>query len=100
MNLERECPVPSKDAADFLRLADAVDPSRIAAAWADQRKDRDPESFPEASARIARLVELRRDLLVTPEYSRDVDAVCQNCRETASFRLAPAAAILSILGYC
>ena len=103
MDLACGSPVPLKHARDFQRLADAVaavDPSRIRAAWGDHRKSHDPETFGEAAACIAELTQSRRELLVFPGYSRDADAVCPKCQETATFRLAPAHAILSILGYC
>ncbi|HXM45522.1 MAG TPA: hypothetical protein VN924_30075 [Bryobacteraceae bacterium] len=103
MDLAHGSPVPLKHARDFQRLAGAVataDSRRMAQAWGDHRKSRDPETFDEAAARIAELAQSRRDLLTVPDYSRDADAVCSKCRETGTFRLAPAGTILSILGYC
>ena len=100
MDLAYGSPVPRKHAQDFQRLVRAIDSDRIGAAWADQRKSRDPETFQEAAARIAVLIQSRADLLAEPDYSHDADAVCPKCRETEAFRLAPPRTILSILGYC
>ena len=100
MDLERGIPVPRKHAEDFPRLLHTVDPGRIEAAWREHRKPHDPETFREAAALIVELLQSRQDLLVVPEYSRDTDAVCPQCRETERFRLAAPRTVLSILGYC
>jgi hypothetical protein len=103
MDLARGFPVPWKHAKDFQRLVQAVaavDPRRIAAVWADHRKNHDPETFQQAAAQIAELTQSRQDLLVVPDYSRDADAACPKCHEIGTFRLAPPRTILAILGYC
>lgn len=100
LGLERGTPVPQKHAKDFQRLVRASNPETIEIVWRDHRKESDPPTFHEASLRVRELIRERNDLLVTPRYSRDVDAVCPNCEEVGPFRLASPLRILSILGYC
>jgi hypothetical protein len=100
MDLTRRSVVPRKHASDFRRLMAIVDLNEIETAWRDHRKPNDPVTFSEASSRITDLIQSRGDLLVVPEYCRDVDAVCAKCEETGDFRMASAMTIMSILGYC
>jgi hypothetical protein len=103
MDLARGAAAPRKHARDFERLAAAAtgaDPGRLAAAWRENRKSRDPQEFRDAAAGALELIGARPDLLVAPEYSRDADAICPKCQETGAFRLAPGRTILSVLGYC
>jgi hypothetical protein len=100
MDLERASPVPIKHAHSFHRLLSVVNDERIENVWREHRKSTDPITFQEASARIRVLVNERKDLLIIPTYSQDATAICPKCTETAAFRLAPPARILSILGYC
>ncbi|MBZ5624571.1 MAG: hypothetical protein LAQ69_38600 [Acidobacteriia bacterium] len=100
MDLERGEEVPLKHAKDFQRLAGAIDLDRVEIAWRDHRRSGDPATFQEASQRIRELVATRGELLVVPEYSQDVNAVCPKCEEAGPFRLASGVTIQSILGYC
>jgi hypothetical protein len=100
MDLTRRSVVPRKHASDFRRLRAIVDLNRVEAAWRDHRKPNDPVTFSEASSRITDLIQSRGDLLVEPEYCRDVDAVCPKCQETEHFRVTSPVTIMSILGYC
>jgi hypothetical protein len=100
MALERKEPVPQKFASDFRTLVDAVDRSRIDAAWSDHRVDGDPETFDEACNRIAMALALHADLLVEPQHSTDVDALCSRCDASVGFSIASPREILGLLGYC
>lgn len=100
LDLGRGQPVPRKHAQDLERLVGAVESDRVEIAWRDHRKWDDPPTFQAASARVAELVQARGNLLVVPQYSQDVDAICPKCDDTGRFRLAPATRIQSLLGYC
>ncbi|MBZ5607976.1 MAG: hypothetical protein LAP38_06960 [Acidobacteriia bacterium] len=100
LDLEAGLPVPRKHADDFLRLEPTVNSDLAEIAWRDHRKNRSPATFREAARRIHELIQSRHQLLITPEYSQDVNAVCEQCDDTVSFRRAPAATIRAILGYC
>jgi hypothetical protein len=100
MDLESGQEVAAKHAQDFERIAEVVDLRRAELAWRDHRKQNDPVTFAEARERAAQLIESRGEMLVVPDYSHDADAICPKCEETGRFRLAPAKAILKVLGYC
>jgi len=99
MDLERGQEVARKHAEDFERLAEFVDSAQVEIAWQDHRRENDPSRFGEARARIRDLVESCAALLVSPDYSRDADAICPRCEETGAWRLASGQAVMSILGY-
>jgi hypothetical protein len=99
MDLERGVAVARKHAQELQSLAQVINFDCVEAAWRDHRKSTDPSTFREALTRVRILAESRSDLLVVSTYSRDVDAVCQRCEETGSFRLASPMTIMSILGY-
>jgi hypothetical protein len=92
--------VPAKHAADLLRLSTMLGPRDAQSAWCDHRKPAHPESFAEAAKILTELISNQRDFLVTPEYSKDVNARCERCVSTIAFPLANPRAILSVLGYC
>jgi len=69
-------------------------------AWQEHRKPNSPESFAETVRELRQLILSRANLLVSPQYSTDVNAVCERCRDTASLQLADPGRILSLLGYC
>jgi hypothetical protein len=100
MDLAHGSAVPLKHAQDFQRLEAAIDRQRVEAAWRDHRRQTDPETFEEVSVRPCELIRTRADLLIVPDYSRDVDSVCPRCEDIGRFRRASARTILSILGYC
>lgn len=99
MDLARGERIARKHAVDFVWLAEKVDPDRIGLAWTDHRRPNDPPSFQAARQRISELVRLHPELLVTPEYSKDVHSVCPKCRETGGWHRAPGWRIMSILGH-
>ena len=100
LDLANGVPVPAKHAADFLLLSTMLGPRDAQSAWSDHRKPDQPESFGEVRKILTELISNQRDLLVTPEYSKDVHARCERCMPTATFPLADPRAILSVLGYC
>jgi len=100
MNLEADQTVSRKHARDFLRLSMAVDADLIERAWREHREESMPATFHEAARRIHKLLESRPHLLITPQYSQDVEAVCPRCEDTAAFQRAAPRTIHSILGYC
>ena len=100
LDLANGVPVPAKHAADFLLLSTMLGPRDAQSAWCDHRKPDQPESFAEVRKLLTELIPNQRDLLVTPEYSKDVHARCERCMPTAAFPLADPRAILSVLGYC
>lgn len=100
LDLTNGIPVPAKHAADFLLLSTMLGPCDMQSAWCDHRKPDQPESFAEVRKILTELIPNQRDLLVTPEFSKDVHARCERCIPTAAFPLADPRAILSVLGYC
>ncbi len=92
-------PVPAKYATDFLRLAQ-TNPNGMETAWQDQRKSSQPATFAEAERLLRALIPARRHLLITPEYSRDVNQICRRCTTYPAFALANPADVLHLLGYC
>jgi len=93
-------PVPSKHARDFLRLVALVDPNQVETAWRDHRKPAHPATFDEANSLLHELIPARPDLLITPEYSKDTEAVCPRCAPTQAMHLADPNAVLGLLEYC
>ena len=100
LDLEEGVEVESKHADAFLRMEHAVDSTGVETAWREHRKHGRPRTFQEAAQLIHELMATREHLLVSAEYSQDVDAVCEKCENTAPFRCAPATTIRTILGYC
>ena len=100
LDLVNGVPAPAKHAADFLLLSAMLGSRDAQSAWCDHRKPGQPESFAEVRKILTELIPNERDLLVTPEYSKDVHAQCERCMPTAGFPLADPRAILSMLGYC
>jgi hypothetical protein len=99
MGLARGEQVAQKHAEHFGLLAEAADPSQAELAWQDHRRPDDPASFHEAEQLVTGLISKHAALLVSPEYSRDPDAVCGKCRKVGRWRRSEPAAILSLLGY-
>jgi hypothetical protein len=100
LDLANGVPVPAKHAADFLLLSTMLGRRDAQSAWCDHRKPNQPESFAEVRKILTELIPNQRNLLVSPEYSKDVHARCERCMPTAAFPLADPRAILSVLGYC
>ncbi len=99
-DLSENLAIAQKYARDFLRLLEIVKTDEVEAAWKEHRKPHAPENFADVAIELRRLIESRPDLLVTPTYSLDVNAVCERCEDTAALRLADPERILSLLGYC
>jgi hypothetical protein len=100
LELARGVPIPAKHAIDFLRLLELTAPSEVQRAWGDHRKPGHPLIFGDALDILRDLVRNRGDLLVAPEYSKDVGAECPRCVPTPGFPLADPRVIVSALGYC
>ena len=100
MGLERGNAVPSKHGRDLLHLLDVINPGEVETAWQDHRSADDPATFMEAATQVRRLIDSHPDLLIIPEYSKDVTEICDRCREIEPFRLGSASEIFSVLGYC
>lgn len=100
LDLAERKEVPAKYPRDFLRMLDLVTAGQVEEAWADHRKPHHPATFAEAARVLRELIPLSQHLLSTPEYSKDVDAVCERCTRAGSFRLADPRHVMAVLGYC
>lgn len=100
LDLDANLPVPAKHALDYRRLTEFVKPSSMEAAWQDHRKPTHPITFGETSTLVKRLITARRNLLISPEYSKDAAETCRRCVPTPPFQLADPNIVLSLLGYC
>jgi hypothetical protein len=100
LQLSEGVPVARKHAREFLRLMDFASSANMETAWPDHRKPSQPVQFSEAAALLLRLIPASHELLIDPEYSKNVTEQCQRCRPTGRFRPVEAKVILSILGYC
>ncbi|WP_353068306.1 hypothetical protein RBB75_12865 [Tunturibacter empetritectus] len=99
-NLCEGQPVAPKYVRDFLRLMELSTTEAVESAWQDHRQAHRPESFETAVAEIRRALAARPELLVSPVYSTDPNAVCERCVGSEGLPLAEANRILAILGYC
>lgn len=100
LDLDANLPVPAKHADDYLRLAKLVKSSNMEAAWEDHRKPTHPMTVGETNTLVKRLIATRRNLLITPDYSKDADEICLRCVPIPPFQLADPKVVLSLLGYC
>jgi hypothetical protein len=100
LELDASVPVPAKHAGDYLRLAELVKSSNMETAWQDHRKPTHPMRFGETNTLVKRLLTTRRNLLISPEYSKDTAEICRRCVPTPPFQLADPKVVLSLLGYC
>ena len=100
LDLDASVPVPAKHADDYLRLAELVKSSNMETAWQDHRKPTHPMTFGETNTLVKRLITTRRDLLFSPEYSKEAAEICRRCVPTPPFQLADPNVVLSLLGYC
>ena len=100
LDLDANVPVPAKHADDYLRLAEIVKSSNMETAWQDHRKPTHPVTFGEANTLVKQLIATRRNLLISPDYSKDADEFCRRCVPTPPFQLADPKVVLSLLGYC
>jgi hypothetical protein len=100
LDLADGVPIAAKHATDFVRLSDLIGPPGVQPAWRDHRKPGHPQDFKDARDLLHELIPKRTDLLIVPEYSKDVSAVCPRCVPTSAFPLADPRAIFSALGYC
>ena len=100
LDLESGVPIPANHALDFLRLAELMAPQDVQPAWRDHRKPEHPPDFKDARQLLLELIPRRSDLLIVPNYSKDVSASCPRCVATSAFPLADPQVIFSVLGYC
>jgi len=100
LDLDASVPVPAKHAGDYLRLVELVKSANMEAAWQDHRKPTQPVTFRETSTLVKRLIATRRNLLMSPDYSKDADGICPRCVPSPPFELADPNVVLSLLGYC
>jgi hypothetical protein len=100
LDLGANLPVPAKHAGDYLRLAELVKSSDMETAWRDHRKPTHPMTFGETNALVKGLIATRRNLLISPDYSKDAAEICRGCARTSPFQLADPNIVLSLLGYC
>lgn len=100
LDLDAKVPVPAKHAGDYLRLAELVKSSNMEAAWQDHRNPTHPMTFGETNTLVKRLIASRRNLLISPDFSKDADEICRRCVPTPPFQLADPKVVLSLLGYC
>jgi hypothetical protein len=56
-------------------------------------------SFEETNTVLHGLIRSRSDLLIVPEYSKDIAEICTRCVSTPPFQLADASTVFSLLGY-
>jgi hypothetical protein len=100
LDLRRDVPVAAKHASDYLRLEQLMLTADSEAAWQDHRKLDHPVMFSEANALVRGLIATHRNLLITPDYSKDATKICSRCVPTTAFPLADPHLLLSLLGYC
>ena len=100
LDLDASVPVPAKHTDDYLRLAELVKPSSMETAWQDHRKPTHPMTFGETKTLLKELIATRRNLLISPEYSKDTAEICRHCVPTPPFQLADPKVVLLLLGHC
>ena len=100
LSLAEEIPVASKHARDFVRLLDIVIIRDALVAWPDHRRPDHPENFADAIALVRELMKSRRDLLITPQFSKDMHQSCPRCTSHGRFQPCDPAVALEVLGYC
>ena len=100
LDLGAGVPVAAKHAGDYVRLARLPQTADVEIAWQDHRRADHPVHFREADMIVRDLIASRGELLITPDYSKDVDQVCGRCLAAPGFPLADPDRVLSILGYC
>jgi hypothetical protein len=88
--------VPAKHVRDFLRLLALADADAMEAVWPYHRRPKHPSSFQTASELLQSLIPNRQHLLITPDYSNDINEVCPRCRAPPHFELADPKRILSL----
>ena len=83
LDLDANRPVPAKHADDYLRLVELVKSPNMETAWEDHRKPTHPMTFDETNTLIRRLIATRRNLLITPDYSKDAAEICRRCANSS-----------------
>ena len=99
LDLRGGVPVAVKHATDYLRLEKLIQTSDLEAAWRDHRRPDHPVTFREANPLVRGLIVTHHNLLITPEYSKDIPPFCSRCAPTPAFPLADPHQVLSLLGY-
>jgi hypothetical protein len=100
LDLTANIAVPTKHAQDFLRLLELTDVAAVEEVWQDHRKANHPSTFDKARELLIAVIPVRRDLLITPDYSKDTATICSRCLPNSYFALAEPQVLLSLLGYC
>lgn len=100
LDLRSGIPAAAKHASDYLRLAQLMQTSDLEFAWQDHRKPEHPVMFRDANMLVRGLIATHRNLLITPDYSKDATQICSRCVPTTAFPLADPHRVLSLLGYC
>jgi hypothetical protein len=100
LDLDTSAPVPAKHADDYRRVEELAKSLNMETPWRDHRKPTHPMTFGEAHTLVNRLIATRRDLLISPDYSKDAAEICRRCVPTPPFHLADPKVVLSLLGYC
>jgi hypothetical protein len=93
-------PVAPKYARDFLRLLEVVSLDDVLTIWQEHRKPQCPQSFVDTVVELRRAISSSSHLLVPPNYSTNVDEVCDRCHGSNAFPLSDPRRVRAILGYC
>ena len=99
MKLARGATVAAKHARDFELLLNAVPLPHVEEAWADYRAASDPATFDAATSLVRSLISDRSDLLITPDFSKDLTSVCGRCVARPPYRIASPDQVFAVLGY-
>jgi len=95
--LQNGLEIDPKYVRSFMRLADLGRPTESIHAWDDHRQDV-RLTLKEATRSAHELLRQHPELVVPDEYATAVTP-CDRCQDYGPFRLAPAQAIVDILGY-
>jgi hypothetical protein len=92
--------ITPKYARDLFSSVGLADHSRLEIAWQDHRQPYMPALLDDTVRTLQNRTRRHPDLLISSEYSQDIQQVCERCHEIGVFRLADPTTILSTLGYC
>jgi len=98
MKLVRDGSVVAKHLRDFLQLRDVVS-DRIDAVWQEYRRASEPLRFVDAAAEIEAAARSHPERLLSPEFNRNPNIACRDCKASGVFRPAEPSRIMQILGY-
>jgi hypothetical protein len=100
LQIAEGCPVASKHADDLVRLLPTINPDEVELVWLDHRLPKHPVRFQSACRLALELTASHDELLVNPEYSKNIHERCGRCVPTGQFQLVSAERMVSIMGYC